>query len=84
MALNATEQKDVARAWVAEEFRKAGKTGNFNLNDLGGAASALHDALVFDQATLIASLPEPFKSTSTGAQKKMLLAQVAMKMAGLI
>lgn len=84
MALSASEQKDCAREWVKREFRDAGKTANLSVADIGAAATALHDTLTANQATLVASLPEPFKTTSTAAQKRLLLAAVAMKMAGMI
>lgn len=84
MALDATEQKDVAREWVRREYREAGKTAGLTAADIMAAASSLHTTIVNNQAALIASLPEPFASGSTVAQKRILFAAVAMKIAGLV
>jgi len=83
MALTEAQHFEGARSWIRKFFVEPNDTATFDLDDLKAAFAAV-DAWADNQASFVASLPEPFKSNSTAAQKSALLAYVAIKRTGLI
>lgn len=93
MALSAAERRLAARE-LAGRFYSGGTTANMNWDDFTAAIGAIDDTMDKLPANLTAgqtvkvnlvnSLPEPFKSNSTTAQKAMALMVWAMKESGII
>lgn len=81
MALTAQQQRDV---WNAMRALDATIGSTFNKTDLSATVANIDAWLTANQASAVAQLPEPFKSTSTAAQKLLLLAYVCLKRAGVI
>lgn len=81
MALSPAQQRDV---WNAMRQIDATLGSTFTKPDLSAAVANIDAWLTTNQATAVAQLPEPFKTTSTAQQKLLLLAYVCMKRAGVI
>lgn len=81
MALTAQQGRDV---WNAMRNLDATLGQTFTKGDLSAAVTNIDAWLTANQAAAVAQLPEPFKSTSTGQQKLLLLAYVCLKRAGVI
>jgi hypothetical protein len=79
MALTAAQ---VADAWNRMRQQDTTLSLAFTKPDLAAAVTAADSWLTSNQAAAIASLPEPFKTTSTAQQKLLLLAYVCLKRAG--
>lgn len=80
-ALTAAE---VRITWRAMLDKDGGFSTAFSKADLQAAVSAMDTWLTNNQAAGVATLPDPFKTNSTPAQKNLMLAYVALKRAGVI
>lgn len=81
MAFTAQEQRDVWRAMLDKD---GALSTSFSKADLSAAVANMDAWLSANQASAVAQLPEPFKSTSNATQKALLLAYVCLKRAGVI
>ncbi len=84
MALSESDRFAGTRAWIKKMFVEANETAIFNLDELKAAFDAVDGWADANQASYVASLPEPFKSGSNASQKALLLSYVAMKRGGII
>lgn len=72
MAMTEQERFD---CW-ADLMRRASIPGSVKKTDLRAAVNAADDWCDANQASFVAALPEPFKTASTAAQKRLLLIYV--------
>ena len=98
MALTLQQQQDAMRQLVQEMFVSSNVTANLTTADVLAAVQAFDNDLdaTLNQAVtayggtttllnaLLASLPEPFKSTATAQQKALAFAFMVMKRGGVI
>jgi PPE-repeat protein len=96
MALIDADRQDLSRKWIQQMFANLGVTANLTYADVKAACDAFDaalDATVTSLAfvgtnTLLASLnntlPAPFKTVATAAQKAVLLSYVLLKRGGVL
>ena len=94
MAMSEADRTAAMRRIVKEMFVKAKATAVFNTTDLKAAVDAIDDSLDSLISThlgtdtvevaLNKTLPDPFKSSASNAQKSLLFAYTVMKRFGVI
>lgn len=62
--------------------RMAGASCKWTKPDIDAAAAAIDTWCTANQASFVAALPEPFKSSSTAGEKATLLAVIAIRRYG--
>ncbi|MGV3723013.1 MAG: hypothetical protein ACO1SX_19105 [Actinomycetota bacterium] len=83
MALTVNQRKDTARRITRKHYGDEGRTANLSCADWEAAVIACDDWIEEHQSDFIASLPEPFKSASTAAEKRLLFGRIVMARVGL-
>lgn len=81
MPITIESKRKAAREYVRRVFRN--NTANLNKDDI---ETAIDDLVAFIEANVSAinnAFPEPFKSTATVPQKRLVLALAAIELAGL-
>lgn len=83
-ALTRADRKKVASPWVRTVIRDLGESKGLTVTDLEAAVTAIDNWIAANQASLVASLPEPFKSNTSASAKIRLFIYTAMKRGGLL
>lgn len=82
--LTRAERKKIASPWVRKVITELGRSQNLTVTDLEAAVQYSDDWVDANQASYALGLPEPFKSSTTAADKILLFVYTLMKRGGLL
>ncbi len=82
--LTRAERKKIASPWVRKVIRDLGQSKNLTVTDLEAAVQYTEDWIEANQASYVAGLPQPFKSSTDASAKILLFVYTAMKRGGLL
>lgn len=83
MALTAPQRRRLGRQWARQTYQRLAATADLSTDDIEAAADSLEAFITANAAALNNALPLPFRTTATTPQKRVLLALVAVELAGL-
>jgi hypothetical protein len=83
MALTTEQRKELARTITRKHYGEESRTANMTCADWEAAAAACDEWIEAHQNDFVASLPEPFRSTSSALEKKVLFVRCVMARVGL-
>lgn len=83
MPLDATQTREVVRAFADEVFVRGRRTATVDTDAIEAATDGLVTFIEANAAPINNALPEPFKSVATIEEKRKLVGLVAAKLAGI-
>lgn len=83
MALTSAQKLKLGRQWVRQCYLRLAQTAGLTRDDIEAAAADTEAFITNNSTAINNALPLPFRTTATTAQKRVLLALVAVEMAGL-
>lgn len=83
MPLTIEQREQTAREITRQHYGEQGNTANLTVTDWQGALDCCDDWIEAHQYDFVNALPEPFKSTSTPEEKRLLFVRTVMARVGL-
>jgi hypothetical protein len=83
MALTNAQKLKLGRQWVRQCYQRLAVTANLPRDEIEAAADALEAFIVSNATAINNALPPTFRGAATTPQKRVLLALVAVELAGL-
>jgi hypothetical protein len=83
MALTAEQREQTAREITRQHYGEQGNTANLTVTDWQEALAFCDDWIEEHQFDFLAALPEPFRSTATPEEMRLLFVHTVMARVGL-